>query len=91
MVNAQVFCSLGCDNNTGSSAFVSFIFLPVDSYFSRFEEEIELQLAIGNLDLETLERIDDFNPDKITTKVPTHKIIATLKTKEQLTILKMSF
>lgn len=46
---------------------------------------------MGNLDLETLEIIDDFNPDKIITKVPMHKKIATLKTKEQLTFRKMSF
>ncbi|TWW77938.1 Exonuclease 1 [Takifugu flavidus] len=36
---------------------------------SHFGEEIELQLAMGNLDIETLERIDDFNPDKSITKV----------------------
>ncbi|TNM99682.1 hypothetical protein fugu_012715 [Takifugu bimaculatus] len=35
---------------------------------SHFGEEIELQLAMGNLDIETLERIDDFNPDKSITK-----------------------
>lgn len=48
---------------------VPFIFALVDSHFSRFEEEIELQLAMGNLDIETLERIDDFNPHNSTTKV----------------------
>lgn len=72
--SSQVLCSLGYDYNTiGCCTFLSFIFVLVDSYFSHFEEEIELQLAMGNLDIESLQRIDDFHPDKSTTKVQMHQ------------------
>lgn len=71
--SSQALCSLAYDNTKGCCAFVSFIFVLVDSYFSHFEEEIELQLAMGNLDLESLQRIDDFHPDKSTTNVQMHQ------------------
>lgn len=73
MLDGKRSSSLGYDSNIACCAFVSFILALVDSYFSHFEEEIELQLAMGNLDIESLERIDDFNPDKSTTKVQTHQ------------------
>lgn len=46
---------------------------------------------MGNLDIETLERIDDFNPDKSITKVQrTFKHLSRWM-KEQPTFLQMSF
>lgn len=46
---------------------------------------------MGNLDIETLERIDDFDPDKSTTKVqPTFKHLSSWM-KEEPTFLEMSF
>lgn len=59
----------GCDVNVGCPRFVCFNFVLSDSFCSQFGEEIELQLAMGNLDIDTLERIDDFNPDESITKV----------------------
>lgn len=46
------------------------------SEFRHIEEDKGLEMALGNLDINTLERIDNFNPDKPNVQVGHRKLLS---------------